>query len=80
MLGTQIRLLLACLAITLSGTRPLHAGSCSGGLKVCNAYCQKNYDGHFRCLQACQGHFQDCMSTGCWESRVTARRCGFARE
>jgi len=64
----------------IAGAPPTYAESCSGRLHVCHAYCEKTYNNAPRCLGTCQGLFEGCKSTGCWESRITAKRCGFSRQ
>ncbi len=61
-------------------TSPLLADSCSGRVRVCQAYCEKVQGNSPICLGNCQDSLAQCKSTGCWESRVVARRCGFARQ
>ena len=75
--------------IMLIGVFHLHAAAmptfaaaqtCTGRQQVCFAYCEKNYNNAPKCRDACGDYMNICMSTGCWESKVTAKRCGFARQ
>lgn len=56
------------------------AMTCSDRQQVCFAYCEKNYGGSPRCRGVCGELLGECMATGCWESRVTAKRCGITRQ
>lgn len=53
------------------------ADTCTDRQKVCFAYCDRQYNGSTRCMDACRTFLATCLTTGCWESRVTAKRCGF---
>jgi hypothetical protein len=48
--------------------------------QVCFAYCEKSYNNAESCRRACGDYLRECMSTGCWESRVAAKRCGFSKQ
>ena len=56
------------------------AQTCAGRQQVCFAYCEKNYNNAPNCRNACADYLNICISTGCWESKVTAKRCGFSRQ
>ena len=58
---------------------PAAADSCTERQQVCFSYCQKTESNSPPCLAACRGYLAECMSTGCWESRVSGKRCGFDR-
>jgi hypothetical protein len=32
------------------------------------------------CHAKCRQFHQECMASGCWESKVVAKQCGFARQ
>jgi hypothetical protein len=55
------------------------AGSCSDRKKVCFGYCQKSRGGMPKCLAVCEGYLRECLSSGCWESKIVAKQCGFSR-
>jgi hypothetical protein len=74
-------LLIGSLGVTLMTTaESALAITCTDRHGVCLAYCDKNYGGSPRCSAVCSQLLSECMSTGCWESRVTARRCGITRQ
>ena len=54
--------------------------SCTDRQQVCFAYCEKSYNNAESCRRACGDYLRECMSTGCWESRVAAKRCGFSKQ
>ena len=71
---------LAAIVLAALAATPAHAITCTDRQKVCFAYCEKNYHNAPRCRAACDGLLQTCMSTGCWESKVTARQCGITKQ
>jgi hypothetical protein len=73
-----IELVGAFYILTASG--PAFAATCTERQKVCYAYCEKTYNNAPKCTDACKDYFSQCMSTGCWESKVTAKRCGFDKQ
>jgi len=70
---------LAATILNISATTPSHAITCSDRQQVCFRYCEKNYANVPRCRAACGHLLNTCMSTGCWESKVTARQCGITK-
>ena len=56
------------------------AQTCTERQQVCFAYCEKTYKNAPKCTDACKDYLGICLSTGCWESKVTAKRCGFAKQ
>lgn len=68
-----------CVPIT---TAPTFAANqtCTERQQVCFAYCEKTYNNAPKCTDACKDYLAKCMATGCWESKVTAKRCGFAKQ
>lgn len=56
------------------------AQTCTDRQQVCFAYCEKTNKSAPKCTDACKNYLAECLSTGCWESRVTAKRCGFAKQ
>lgn len=72
-------LLLATLIV--SAATPVFAKNCTDRQRVCLLYCDKSYQqkGHEACRAACGNFMSVCQSTGCWESRVTAKECGFSK-
>ena len=72
-------LLLVATILDIAATTPSHAITCSSRQQVCFRYCEKNYANAPRCRAACGQLLSTCMSTGCWESKVTARQCGITK-
>ena len=70
----------AIAALLLSTTGPADAKSCSERMLVCRGYCAKTLNDSPACLAKCGEYRQECLSSGCWESRVVAKECGFARQ
>jgi hypothetical protein len=54
--------------------------TCTDRQQVCFAYCEKNYKNAPKCRTVCGVLLNKCMSTGCWESKVTAKRCGISKQ
>ena len=65
----------------VSATTPIIAKDCTERQQVCFRYCDKSYQqkGHEACRAACGSYMSVCQSTGCWESRVSAKECGFSK-
>jgi len=61
-------------------TTPSLAITCTDRQQVCFHYCEKNYANVPRCKATCAQLLSDCMSSGCWESKVTARQCGITKQ
>ncbi len=63
-------------------TAPTFAANqtCTERQQVCFAYCEKTYNNAPKCTDACKDYLAKCMATGCWESKVTAKRCGFGKQ
>ncbi|MFY9969820.1 MAG: hypothetical protein WBQ45_19960 [Roseiarcus sp.] len=80
------RLLRGSLAVAAAGSLllallgPVQAKTCSERLQVCYGYCAKSMGDSPRCHDKCRQYHQECMESGCWESKVVARECGFARQ
>jgi hypothetical protein len=69
------------LAVVISiAAGPASAITCTDRQGVCFAYCEKNYHNAPNCRAVCGQLLATCMSTGCWESRVTAKRCGIDKQ
>jgi hypothetical protein len=68
------------IAALMLSTGPAAAKSCSDRLKVCQGYCAKSFGGSPACLAKCDQYREECLSSGCWESKVVAKECGFARQ
>ena len=67
-------------AISLALIGPAEAKSCSERMLVCRGYCAKTLNDSPACLAKCGEYRQECLSSGCWESRVVAKECGFNRQ
>jgi hypothetical protein len=76
--GTAV--LLVAFILSIFAAAPSYAMTCTDRQKVCFAYCEKNYANAPRCRAACAQLLTTCMSTGCWESKVTARQCGILKQ
>ena len=59
---------------------PAFAITCTDRQQVCFAYCEKNYNNAPPCRATCGQLLNTCMSTGCWESKITAKQCGISRQ
>jgi hypothetical protein len=76
-----MRALIVFFAISMAATSTVAAAmTCTDRQQVCFAYCEKNYGDSPRCRGVCGQLLSECMSTGCWESKVTAKRCGISRQ
>ena len=78
--GSMATLFLVATILSLSATAPSYAITCSDRQQVCFRYCEKNYANAPRCRAVCAQLLSTCMSTGCWESKVTARQCGITKQ
>lgn len=70
----------AIVALILAAGGPAQAKTCSERLQVCDGYCVKSMGDTPPCHAKCRQFHQECMENGCWESRVVAKQCGFARQ
>jgi hypothetical protein len=70
---------LVVVLVILVETTPVFAASCTERQQVCFAYCEKTYNNSPKCLATCEDLLSVCKATGCWESKVTAKRCDFDR-
>jgi hypothetical protein len=61
-------------------TTPSYAITCTDRQQVCFRYCEKNYANVARCKATCAQLLNNCTSSGCWESKVTARQCGIIKQ
>ena len=61
-------------------TTPAFAITCTDRQQVCFAYCEKNYNNAPPCRATCGNLLTTCMSTGCWNSKVTAQQCGITKK
>jgi hypothetical protein len=59
---------------------PSYAITCTDRQQVCFAYCVKNYHNAPPCRASCAQLLATCMSTGCWNSKVTAQQCGITKQ
>jgi hypothetical protein len=75
-------ILVAGLAANAIAALPIRAQaiSCSDRKGVCIAYCDQRYHGSGVCYGKCDQLLAECRATGCWNSAVTARRCGISRD
>jgi hypothetical protein len=56
-----------------------HAITCTDRLQVCHNFCIKSMSNSPGCHAKCGEIHQECMASGCWESRVTAKQCNIVR-
>ena len=75
-----VLVLLSMILIALGATQAF-AKNCADRQQVCFRYCDKTYQlrGHEACRATCGDYMSICRSTGCWESKVTAKECGFTK-
>jgi hypothetical protein len=66
------------LLLALGGSA--QAMTCSERLQVCHGYCVKSMGDNPTCHTKCRQLHQECMASGCWESKIVAKQCGFARQ
>lgn len=66
------------IGLALGAPLTARAASCSDRKQVRLAYCEKQYHNAPRCLGKCDELLAECRATGCWNSTVTAKRCGFS--
>jgi hypothetical protein len=66
--------------VYMAAGAPAFATTCTERQQVCFAYCEKTYKNAPKCIEACKEYLGICLSTGCWESKVTAKRCGFTKQ
>ena len=59
---------------------PAAAMSCSERLQICHGYCIKSMADRPGCHDKCREFHAQCLSSGCWESRVVAKQCNFVRQ
>ncbi len=76
LLGTSFAL---AMLITAIMTTPTFAITCTDRKGVCLAYCDKHYHRAPKCTAVCEDLLNECMSSGCWESKITAKRCGISK-
>jgi hypothetical protein len=69
----------AAAIILLAQPQAADAKTCSERLEVCHGYCAKSMHDSPLCHVKCQEFHQACLSSGCWESKVVAKQCGFGR-
>jgi hypothetical protein len=74
----MIRLTLSALILLVNG--PVQAITCTDRLQVCHNYCIKSMSNSPRCHAKCGEIHQECMASGCWKSRVTAKQCNIVRQ
>ena len=70
----------AIVALILALGGSVQAKTCSERLQVCDGYCIKSMGDSPGCHARCRQFHRECMGSGCWESRVVAKQCGFARQ
>jgi hypothetical protein len=75
-LGARLLGTLATLALL---AEPAASKTCSDRLSVCEGYCAKSEGNSRGCVRTCGNYHQACLSSGCWESKIVARQCGFER-
>ena len=73
-------LFLAATILSLAAATPSQAITCTDRQQVCFRYCEKNYANVPRCKESCAQLLTTCMSSGCWESKVTTRQCGITKQ
>ncbi len=71
--------LVGMIASLVALTGAAEAKTRSERLKVCQGYCAKSEGGSQGCMRVCGEYLQACLGSGCWESKIVARECGFER-
>ena len=66
--------------IALLAIGPAGAKTCSERINVCKRFCAKTERDSPGCLAACAGYREQCLASGCWESKYVAKECGFTRQ
>ena len=56
------------------------APSCSARQKACHVYCNEKMPTATQCDPACDGFYASCMETGCWDSPITGKKCGYDKK
>jgi hypothetical protein len=56
------------------------AMTCTERLQVCHNFCIKSMSNSPGCHAKCREIHQECMASGCWESKITARQCNIDRK
>ena len=74
----EICWLVVLFIISVAAT-PVFAATCTERQQVCFAYCEKTYNNSPKCRATCEDLVSICKATGCWESKVAAKRCDFDR-
>ena len=72
--------LLFLMAVGFGASTPALAITGTDRQQVCFAYCEKNYNNAPPCRTTCGQLLSTCMTTGCWESKITAKQCGISRQ
>ena len=76
---TRIARWLCVLGAAGAFAAPAVAKTCTERLSVCEGYCAKSEAGSPGCMRTCAHYQHACLSSGCWESKIVARQCGFER-
>jgi predicted transcriptional regulator len=69
---------LIIVVMTVADITTSWAKSCSDRRQVCFGYCEKSNKNLAGCKAVCESYMNTCMSTGCWESKIVAKQCGFS--
>ena len=76
-----VSLLVAIYVISFASTPLLAAPmTCTNRQQVCFAYCARQYHNAPRCLSSCKDLMSQCLSNGCWDSKVTVKQCGITKQ
>ncbi len=71
-------LLIGVVGFSIVSTPLLAASaSCSGRRDACVQRCGET---GWRCQTVCKSAHSDCMSTGCWDTSLSPKQCGLARQ
>jgi hypothetical protein len=76
----RVGLALIVLSLIAAPAARAENNTCTNRQDVCFAYCERNYQNAPRCLTACRQLLAGCLSNGCWDSRITAKRCGLIKQ
>lgn len=56
------------------------APTCSERQTACHRYCDDKMAAVAQCDPACDGMFRSCLETGCWDSPVGGKKCGYTKK
>jgi hypothetical protein len=73
LLGTLVG---CCLYVAVPA---IAAPTCADRQKACHRYCDDKMSTSIQCDPACDSLFSSCVETGCWDSPVAGKKCGYVK-